>query len=91
MEWPDHYIWPRGATPFWPRGDWSHPHDWSGGGQTTPKRPPPQKKEKKKRMDFGLLEVAEPPPRAWSHPILAVGGGRSQPQALEGGPATPKG
>jgi hypothetical protein len=90
-----------GPPHFWPRGG-RPPHTgrmgvaeatpglwgWSG----HPERP--KKKKKNEKNGFGILGVAGPPPRAWgwlrSHPLRPVGGVRSHPQALGGGPATPK-
>jgi hypothetical protein len=88
-----------GPPHFWPRGG-RPPHTgrmgvaeatpglwgWSG----HPERP---KKKKNEKNGFGILRVAGPPPRAWrwpKPPLRPVGGVRSHPQALGGGPATPK-
>jgi hypothetical protein len=76
MEPPPRPVWRWSNQPPWPR--W-----WSGHLQKA-------KKKKKKKKDFGLLGVAEPPPRAWSgfnHPHTSRIG---WPGPWRSGPATPK-
>jgi hypothetical protein len=93
MGWSDHPIFGQGvasATPYRPYG----------GGRSHPRplgvvRPPRKAKKKKKtgKMGFGLWGWPDHPlgPRAgFGHHLPVVGGGRSHPQALGGGPATPK-
>jgi hypothetical protein len=47
-----------------------------GGGLATPKLP----KKKKRKMDFGLLGVVRPPPRAWGGLVLPHTGRRGWPK-----------
>jgi hypothetical protein len=80
----------------WPSHPYSHygvaPGPWGWFGH--PKRLKKKKKKKRRKNGFGLLRVAGPPQMAWgggfSHPIPAIGSGRSHTHALGGGPATPK-
>jgi hypothetical protein len=92
MGWSDHpiFFWPRGGRP---------PHTGCMGAAEATLRPlgvvrPPRKAKKKKgKNGFGIVGVAGPPPRAWGgfgHHLPVVRGGRSHPQALGGGLATPK-
>jgi hypothetical protein len=88
-----------GPPHFWPRGGFGHPIPavWGwlkppqafGGGPATPKG-----QKKKKKMGFGLWGWPNHPlgpGGGFGHHLPVVGGGFGHPQALGGGPATPKG
>jgi hypothetical protein len=88
MGWSDHRIFGQGVAghPIPAVWGWSKPPQAFGDGPATPKC----QKKKKKKNGFGILGVAGPPLRAWGWLRRPVGGGRSHPQALRGGPTTPK-
>jgi hypothetical protein len=84
------HFWPSPtASMGWPKpppGPWG----WSG----HPKRPKRKKERKKERMGLGFWGWSDHPlgpGGGFGHSIPAVRGGQSHPQALRGGPATPKG
>jgi hypothetical protein len=84
MGWPDHPI----SLAHPQRSVWggrSHPQAL-GGGPATPKGPK-KKKKNNERMGFGLWGWPDHPlgpGGGFGHPLPAVGGGRSHPQALMG-------
>jgi hypothetical protein len=93
--WPDHPIFGQGvasATPYRPYGGGrSHPRPL--GVVRPPQKAPPQKK-RGGGMGFGLWGWPDHPlghGGGRSHHLRPAGGVRSHPQALGGGPATPKG
>jgi hypothetical protein len=71
---------------------WPKPPQAFGGGPATPKGPKKKKKNTKKMgLGFwGWPDHPQGPGGCFGHPLQPVGGVRSHPQALGGGPATPK-
>jgi hypothetical protein len=98
MGWPDHPIFGQGVAshPIPAVWGWPKPPQAFGGGPATPKGQKKKKKKKtKKTKKMGLGFWGWPdhplgPGGGFGHHLPVVRGGRSHPQALGGGPATPK-
>jgi hypothetical protein len=88
MGWPDHPIFGQGVAGHPIPAVWGWLQAF-GSGPATPK----SQKKKRKKMGLGFWGWPDHPlgpGGGFGHHLTVVGGGQSHPQALGGGPATPK-